>query len=47
MNEERRCNVVCVKNLNMNGVRDKPDLEFFVEQKRYLVYVSFVHATDG
>ena len=31
MNEERRCNVVCVQNQNMNNVRDKPDLEFFDE----------------
>lgn len=31
----------------MYGVRDKPDLEFFVENKRYLIDVSFVHAKDG
>ena len=31
----------------MYGVRDKPDLEFFVENRRYLIDVSFVHDKKG
>jgi hypothetical protein len=43
MNEDRKASVVCVDNKNMCGVRDKPDIEFYIDNKRYLIDVSFVH----
>jgi hypothetical protein len=47
MDEEKKVSVVCVANKNMFGVRDKPDLEFYIENRRYLIDVSFVHDKKG
>lgn len=46
MDEGRKAQVVCVDNKNMHGVRDKPDLEFQMNGKRYLIDVSFVNETS-
>ena len=46
MDEGRKAQVVCVDNKNMHGVRDKPDLEFQMNGKRYLIDVSFVNERD-
>ena len=47
MDEGRKAQVVCVDNKNMHGVRDKPDLEFQMNGKRYLIDVSFVNERDS
>lgn len=43
IDEGKKCKVVCVDENNMFGVRDKPDLEFYYENDRYLIDVTFVY----
>ena len=43
IDEKKKAKVVCTKENNMHGVRDKPDLEFYDNGQRYLIDVTFVH----